>query len=159
MNTVLASTAALVTAAMTHYLTNRNTTYRYSNHYLLGGSLAGCAAVSTASSGIAPWAAFIYGFLVGPIFVGLAKLLNKVHIDDPVDSIAIFAGGGATGLIFTSFLETTYGVFYGGANVLGINILGIVAIFAWVGVNTVVFLFILKALRILREDPHVELMG
>ena len=159
LNTVLASATGSIMAALTHYFTNRNTTYRYSNHYLLGGALSACAAVSTASSSISPWAAFIYGFVVGPFYVGIAKLLNRAHIDDPVDSIAIFAGGGAFGLILTAFFETTYGVFYGGANVLGVNILAIVTIFAWVAIHTVIFMMILKATRLLRENPDVELMG
>lgn len=153
LNTVLASATGGIMAAMTHYIFNKNTTYRYSNHYLIGGVLSAIAAVSTGCASISPWAAFLYGFIAGPFYVGFAKMLSMAKVDDPVDSVAIFGGGGMLGLLLTPFFETTYGIFYGGANVLGINILAIVSIFAWVAIHTVVFMYILKAARLLREDP------
>lgn len=153
LNTVLASATGGIMAALTHYFMNKNTAYRYSNHYLLGGVLTGSVAIASGCCSVSPWAAFLYGFFAGPFYVGLAKALQMAKVDDPVDNVAIFMGGGILGLIFTAFLDTTYGVFYGGANVLGINILAIVVIIGWVAIHTVVFMFILKALNLLREDP------
>lgn len=75
LNTVLASATGAIMAALTHYMSNMKTSYRYSNHYLLGGALAGCVAISTDCSGVSPWAAFIYGATVGPFYVVFAKLL------------------------------------------------------------------------------------
>lgn len=159
LNTVLAAGTGGITAASLHYVWNRGSNMRFSNHYLIGGSIAGIAAISTGCASVSPWAAWLYGWLAGPLFLIVSKLYIRMKLDDPTDSIAIFGFGGMIGLIATSFLDTTYGVFYGGGNVLGINALAIVTIFGWTGVHTIVTLGIMKMMNMLRESAPVEMMG
>ena len=37
-----------------------------------------------------PWTAFIYGLLAAVVYSVLAKLIPKVHIDDPVEVVPVF---------------------------------------------------------------------
>ena len=42
----------------------------------------------------APWGAFIVGSLGGLIFIAIHIAMKKFELDDPVDAVAVHAGGG-----------------------------------------------------------------
>jgi len=109
------------------------------------GLLAGLVAVTSSCSVIEPWAALICGFTGAFVYVGATKLLLKLRIDDPLEAAPLHGFTGAWGVIFPGLLakkefmaesygnDSSYGIFYGGnGKLLGANIVGIIAITAWV---------------------------
>jgi Amt family ammonium transporter len=126
---------------------------------MIGGMLTAMVAVSTGCTLISAWAAWLYGVMSGLIFTSMSKLYIRLKIDDPVDAITIFGFGGMFGLFATAFFDTEDGVFYWGKHELGMNVLGIVSIFGWIGLHSLVLLGVLRIFNLLREDAGVELMG
>ena len=65
----------------------------------------------------------------------------KCHIDDPVGAVAVHGANGAWGTIAVGLFNTEGGLFYGGGvHQLLIQLLGVVAVAAWMLVTmTVVF--------------------
>ena len=137
------------------------------------GLLAGLVAVTSSCSVIEPWAALICGFTGAFVYVGATKLLLKLRIDDPLEAAPLHGFTGAWGVIFPGLLakkefmaesygnDSSYGIFYGGnGKLLGANIVGIIAITAWVlpTIGTV-FFCLNKAgkLRISKEEEEAGL--
>ena len=135
--------------------------------YSLNGSLAGLVAVTAPCAYVVPWASVLIG-LTGGILVTLGvDLIESLHIDDPVGAFAVHGINGMMGTLSVGFLgqaELTLnkkaGLFLGGSfDLLGIQILGVVAI----AVFTVAFSFLmfggLKALGHLRVDREGDRIG
>jgi len=54
------------------------------------GVVSGLVAVSAATDDMKPWTAFIYGLLAALLYSVLAKVVPKVHIDDPVEVVPVY---------------------------------------------------------------------
>ena len=66
-------------------------------------------------------------------------------------------GCGISGILSVAFFDSNEGLFYdGSARILGVQILGIVVISAWVFGNSMIILLLLKHFDILREPKHIE---
>ncbi len=63
---------------------------------------------------VEPFASVIIGILGGLCYFGLAKLLIRIRIDDPLEASPIHVGCGILGLVSVSFFHTERGIFYGG---------------------------------------------
>merc|ERR1719389_1314105 len=103
------------------------------------GLLAGLVAVTASCSVIEPWAALICGFVGAFVYVFSCKLLLKLRIDDPLEAAPLHGFTGAWGVLFAGLmakpsyvLEVYARAAIGGTGkLLGANIVGILAIFAW----------------------------
>lgn len=134
----------------------------------LNGSLAGLVAITAGCDMVTPAGAAFIGIIAGFIVVfGVEFIDKKLKIDDPVGAVGVHGLCGAGGTILTGLFAvytgneiTGQGLFYGGGfQFLGIQILGVVSVIAWVVVTmTIVFLILKKTigLRVSREE---ELMG
>jgi Amt family ammonium transporter len=141
-----------------HYVIHRNQRDRYSTTVLCNGFLAGLVSITAGCNEVEPFAAFIIGILGGLTYMGLAKLLFRLKVDDPLEASPIHVGCGILGLISLSFFSTENGIFYGGGGkLLGVQILAIICISAWSIGNSAIFLLILRAMNILREDAKTEI--
>ncbi|MFW5884596.1 MAG: ammonium transporter, partial [bacterium] len=82
-------------------------------------------------------------------------------IDDPVGAISVHGVVGAWGTLavglFGDLEKIGSGLARGGQ--IGVQLLGIVAVFAWVVVTALVLFGILKAAKVLRVDEKEELQG
>lgn len=89
-------------------------------------------------------------------------VLDKLHIDDPVEAAPVHLFGGIWGTLATGFFSNANGLFYdnpGKAYFFGVQVLGIVVILAWVSVTSFIVFFTMKKLHLLRVDKSVEMMG
>jgi len=85
------------------------------------------------------------------------KLLK---IDDPVGAITVHGVNGALGTILVGFFATDGGVFYGGGfSLLGVQLLGVLAVAAWALGTAYVLFKILKITIGLRVPAVVEEEG
>ncbi|NBB89613.1 MAG: ammonium transporter [Spirochaetes bacterium] len=133
----------------------------------LNGALAGLVGITAGTWVVSPVGAVIIGFLAGIIVVLSVEFLDKVlHIDDPVGAVSVHGTAGAWGTIAVGLFADggndpgIVGLFYGGgAAQLGVQVLGVLAVFAYVVVAALILFGILKALGILRVSEKEELEG
>lgn len=127
----------------------------------LNGSLAGLVAVTAGCDVVTPTGAFFIGAVASFVIVFGIEFIDKVlKIDDPVGAIGVHALCGATGTILTGLFSVTDGVFYGhGFRFLGIQILGVVCVAAWVVVCMTIIFTIIKHTMGLRVTKEEEIIG
>ena len=165
-----AATGALTTLLIVMMLTKFQTGTPVVDLIMVGnGALAGLVSVTGPCGYIEIWAAIPIGIIGAFVYVGSSKLvLNVFKVDDPLDAIAVHAGAGIWGLIATGAFATetlvgsgnNYGFIMGGnGNLLGAQLVIILAILAWtMGIMTPFFM-ILKRLNLFRVPPEVESAG
>ena len=116
----------------------------------LNGALAGLVAITADPlSGSAFWS-MIVGAIGGLIVVASIVLLDKVKIDDPVGAISVHGTCGIWGIIAVVFSNEDA--------TIGGQLLGIVGIFGWVFIASLIVWAILKyamGIRISEEDEEL----
>ena len=123
----------------------------------LNGSLAGLVAITAGCDTVDPFGAAIIGLIAGfAVVFGVEFIDQKLKIDDPVGAIGVHFVNGALGTVLTGLFATDGGLFYGGGfGFLGVQMLGVLAVCAWVGVAITLVFFLLKktiGLRVSREE-------
>ena len=134
----------------------------------LNGSLAGLVAITAGCDMVTPAGAAAIGIIAGFVVVFGIEFIDKVvKVDDPVGAVGVHGLCGATGTILTGIFAYYNGnevakeglIYGGGFSFLGIQILGVLAVIAWVVVTmTIVFKLIDKTIG-LRVSPAEEIMG
>ncbi|MFP4485274.1 MAG: ammonium transporter [Spirochaetaceae bacterium] len=133
----------------------------------LNGALAGLVGITAGTWVVSPFGSVVIGALAGILVVLSVEFFDKVlHVDDPVGAISVHGVCGAWGTLAVGLFADggndpgIVGLFYGGgAAQLGIQALGILAVFAWVAVTALVLFGVLKAANALRVSEKEELMG
>ncbi|MDX8338414.1 ammonium transporter [Draconibacterium sp. IB214405] len=157
VTTNLAAAAGAVTAMMVAW-------FRYKRPSLsisLNGALAGLVAITAGCDAVNPMGALFIGIIAGFILPFAVEFIDKViKVDDPVGAISVHGVSGAFGTLAVGLFSTSEGLFYGGgAKLLGIQAIGVLAFFAWAfGLGLVLF-FILKKANILRVSKRIEEEG
>jgi ammonium transporter, Amt family len=120
----------------------------------LVGITAGCAAVSTIG-------ALAIGAICGAAVVASVYMFDRVRIDDPVSAISVHGTCGLIGTLLVGLVATETGLFYGGGtDQLATQIVGVVAVGAWVAVTAGILFMALKytiGLRVTADEEHVGL--
>ncbi len=137
----------------------------------LNGALAGLVAITAGTDLVTPVGAFAIGVIAGLLVVFGIEFIDKVlKIDDPVGAIGVHGLCGAAGTVLVglfSAAEYSYaggtmpkGLLYGGGfKLLGVELLGVISVAAWVaGTMTIVFLIIRKVIG-LRATREEEITG
>lgn len=138
----------------------------------LNGALAGLVAITAPCAAVSPASAVIIGLLAGLIVVFAVEFFDKVlHIDDPVGAVSVHAICGLFGTLSVGlFAQAKYasaaglgkinGLFFGGGfRLLGVQALGALSVFAWVGVTAFAMFVIIKKTIGLRVPREEELRG
>ncbi|MFW5800871.1 MAG: ammonium transporter [Spirochaeta sp.] len=127
----------------------------------LNGALAGLVGITAGADVVTPLAAIIIGLTSGILVVLAVEFIDKVlHIDDPVGAVSVHGVCGAWGTLMVGVFHTELGLFYGGGfTQVGIQLVGILAAFAWVVVTAGILFFTLKKLGKLRVSEQEELQG
>lgn len=117
----------------------------------LNGALAGL--VSITAEPLAPTAmqAVLIGGVGGLLVVGSIVMFDKFRLDDPVGAISVHGTCGIWGLIAV--------VFTNGDATMGGQLLGLVSIFVWTFVTSIIVWFILKAIMGIRISEEEEYEG
>ena len=134
----------------------------------LNGSLAGLVAITAGCDMVTPLGSAIIGICAGfAVVFGIEFVDQKLKVDDPVGAVGVHCINGALGTILTGLFayyngtETQpLGLFYGGGfHFLGIQILGVVAVIAWVAITMTIVFNIIKHTIGLRVSEAEEIMG
>jgi Amt family ammonium transporter len=140
------------------------------------GTLAGLVAITSPCSTVYPWAAIIIGGVSGVLYCIGSEVSIILHLDDPLDAIAVHCWNGTWGLIApglfsaedlianaygniptTTNPRTHFGCFLGGdGNLLAAQLVDVLFIAGWVSVNMAIFFGILKVAGLFRVDPKDE---
>ncbi len=116
----------------------------------LNGALAGLVAITADPASPSPLAATIVGFIGGTIVVFSIIGLDKLKIDDPVGAISVHGVVGIFGVLAV--------IVTGGASVGG-QLVGLLTIFVWVFVTSLIVWFALKAIMGVRVSEEEEFDG
>ena len=117
----------------------------------LNGALAGLVSITAEPLTPTPLLATIIGGVGGIIVVLSISALDRAKIDDPVGAISVHGTAGIWGLLAVCLSNSDAS--------LGSQILGIVMIFAWVFIASLIVWSILKATMGIRVSEDEEPMG
>lgn len=157
VTTNLAAAAGAIAAMMVSW-------FRYKRPALsisLNGALAGLVAITAGCDAVDPVGAVLIGTIAGIVLPFAVEFFDKVlKIDDPVGAISVHGVSGALGTLAVGLFSTSEGLFYGfGAKLLGIQAIGVLAIFVWAGGTGFILFTILKKMKILRASKRIEEEG
>ena len=134
----------------------------------LNGSLAGLVAITAGCDVVTPFGSVIIGICAGfAVVFGIEFVDQKLKVDDPVGAVGVHCINGALGTIFTGLFAyyngtevEPLGVFYGGGfHFFGIQVLGVVAVIAWVAITMTIVFNVIKHTIGLRVSEAEEIMG
>jgi len=170
--TTIAAAAGCVTCMFTDTFLEYKKTgeVSYDLTMAMNGCLAGLVAITSGTSVVMPWAAFVIGVVGGLVYLGFSKLLIKLKIDDAVDAIPVHFANGIWGVIAAGLFahedlmvvagyQQKKGLFYGEGSVIACQIIGILFILVWVMVPMGAFFYFLKVMGIFRVDALEEEVG
>jgi Amt family ammonium transporter len=125
------------------------------------GALAGLVGITAGCAAVDNWAALVIGGLAGVLVVGAVAMFDRIKIDDPVGAISVHGVCGAFGTIAVGLFAREGGLITDGkTDLLVTQLIGVVAVFAFVVVAASILFGVLKAtvgLRVSAEEEHVGL--
>ena len=142
----------------------------------LNASLAGLVAITAPCDVTDAFGSMVIGAVAGVLVVfGVWLLDYKLHIDDPVGAVAVHMMNGIWGTIPVGLFATPTapgysianaageelkGLFYGGGfELLGLQLLGFVAVAAWTAVTITILFLVIKSTIGLRASREEEIKG
>ncbi len=117
----------------------------------LNGALAGLVAITAEPLTPAPIEATLIGAVGGLLVVGSIVTLDKLRIDDPVGAISVHGVVGMWGLLAVCFTNEEAK--------LGVQLIGLVTIFAWVFLTSFIVWYVLKKTLGIRVSEEEEYEG
>ncbi len=128
----------------------------------LNGALAGLVGITAGAANLSLVGAIITGFIAGIILVEGVRFIEwKLKVDDPVGAVAVHGLCGIWGTLAVGLFDATGGglLYGGGATLLGVQAIGILAVIIWVACTMSVSLFIIKLIVPLRVTREEEVEG
>jgi Amt family ammonium transporter len=161
--TVLASLAGIVGALVATWARTR----RFDLTMMLNGCLAGLVGITAGCAFVSAASALVIGAAAGVFVVVAVGLFDRVRVDDPVGALSVHLVGGvwgtlAVGLFAQARFSSAVGdglLFGGGARLLGVQALGVVAVSAFVFTASSGLWLLLRRTVGLRVSEEVEYLG
>ena len=127
----------------------------------LNGALAGLVSITAGAANVSLVSSILIGLLAGIIMTEGVRFLDvKLKVDDPVGAIAVHGITGIWGTIAVGLFETSNGLFVGGgASLICVQLLGILAVIVWVTITVFGFLSIVKVFSPIRVSNEEEIAG
>ena len=116
----------------------------------LNGALAGLVAITADPASGSPLVSTIVGAIGGILVVFSIVTLDKMKIDDPVGAISVHGVVGIWGVMAVCFT--------GGASVGG-QLVGLLTIFIWVFLTSLIAWMVIKAIMGVRVSEEEEFEG
>jgi len=151
VNTNLAAAAGAVLAMTTSWIKFGKPEVGMS----LNGALAGLVAITSPCATVSPLSSVVIGAVAGVLVVLSVLFFDKIKIDDPVGAISVHGVNGAWGTLAAGIFNM------GGTSlsIIGVQILGIMACFAWTFTTAFVMFKLIAATIGLRVSAEEELAG
>jgi len=160
------------TAAITALLTATATSWIFIGKPDLGMTLNGCLAGLVGITGscayVSVTSSIIIGAIAGVIVVFSVLLFDRVKVDDPVGATSVHLVCGVFGTVCVGLfaqegvtsLSTVNGLFFGGGlSLLGAEILGVIAVGAFVFITSALVWLLLKKTIGIRVTLEEEILG
>lgn len=127
----------------------------------LNAALGGLVAITAGTDAVSPAGSVAIGVIAAIIIVFGIEFIDKVlKIDDPVGAIGVHGLCGAAGTILVGIFAVDGGLLYGGGlKYLGVQILGVLSVAAWVIVAMLIIFTIIKKTVGLRVSADEEIAG
>lgn len=134
----------------------------------INGCLAGLVGITGGCAYVTIEASLLIGALSGILVVFAVKFFDKIKVDDPVGATSVHLGCGVFGTLCVGLfakegvtsLSTENGLFYGGGwNLLGVQVLGVLAVGAFAFVASGLVWLVLKKAIGIRVSREEELQG
>jgi len=168
VTTNLAAAAGAITAMLTVWMMFG----KPDTSMTLNGALAGLVAITAPCASVSPLSAVLIGAIAGVIVVMSVNFFeHTLKIDDPVGAISVHAVCGAWGTLAVGlFAQEVYGTasglshgnglfFGGGLHLLMVELIGVIAVFAWTVAGSAVVFGAAKMLTGLRADDEEQIKG
>jgi Amt family ammonium transporter len=133
---------------------------------IASGFLAGLVGITPAAGFVTPIGAILIGSITSLCCFFAVSLRAKLQFDDSLDTYPIHGVGGTVGAILTGIFATkavneagNNGLLYGNPGQLFIQIVGVIATYAFAALGTFAILKILAAVMDLRVKPNAEDQG
>jgi len=162
VTTTIAAAAGAITAMLVIWLKSGKPDVAMTAN----GMLAGLVGITAGTAAVSNIGALVIGAGAGALVVASVFFFDRVKVDDPVGAISVHGVCGAFGTICVGLFATAdtdfwqAGLFYGGgASQLVTQIIGVVAVAAFVAVAAGLLFLVLKATVGLRVSEEEELEG
>ena len=124
------------------------------------GILAGLVGITAGADVVNNLGAVLVGLLAGVVVALAVPAVDKLKVDDPVGAVSVHGVCGALGTLWVGLMHTEEGLFYGGgASLLGVQAVGVLATIAYVGVVSAALFGLLKVTVGIRVSEQEELDG
>lgn len=156
LNTQLAASAGAVVAVFLGWWYSKTVRPGFA----LNGALGGLVGITAPCAAVVPWVAVIIGAVGGAVMIFGEKLLVKFKIDDAIGAVPVHLGAGMWGTLSVGLFAVDDGLFYGGGwTQVGVQLLGILAVGAFVFVSAYVVLKVIDAAIGMRASKVEEEEG
>ena len=134
----------------------------------INGCLAGLVGITGSCAYVSIEASLLIGAIAGVLVVFGVMFFDKVKVDDPVGATSVHLGCGVFGTICVGLfakngvttLSTKNGLFYGGGfELLGAQLIGIVAVGAFVFISSLAVWYLIKMTIGIRVSYEEEISG
>ena len=164
MTTNTSAIAAVLTSTVTSWLAMGKPDLGMT----VNGCLAGLVGITGSCAYVSLAASLLIGAIAGILVVFAVRFFDKIKVDDPVGATSVHLGCGIFGTLCVGLfaqegatsLSTANGLFYGGGfGLLGVQILGIVAIGVFSFVSSGLVWLVLKHTVGIRVSREEEIQG
>ncbi|MEE8602392.1 ammonium transporter [Euzebya tangerina] len=131
----------------------------------INGVLGGLVGITAGADQVGMLAAITIGVIAGVVVAISVPMVDKMKIDDAVGAFSVHGAAGAWGTLAVGIYANTgedglTGIWHGGgAGLLVDQLVGVVAVAAFVGVASAILAFGLKAAGLLRVSEEEEIEG
>lgn len=155
----LVTNTAAAAAVLSWMLAERLDHGRATSLGAVSGAIAGLVAITPAAGFVGPGAAIIIGLLVSPIcYFAVSRLKVKLGYDDALDAFGIHGVGGTFGCLATGVFAAG-GLLTGNPHQLWVQLISVVAVYAFAAVMTFVILQVISLVIPLRVSEEEEEIG
>lgn len=126
----------------------------------INGALGGLVAITAGCAFVEPISAIVIGGVAGILIVLAVAFFDSIKADDPVGAIAVHGVCGTFGTIAVGIFAENGGLLYGGGlKLLGIQLLGVLAVSIWGFASTYGLFSLLKVTVGIRVSVEDEIEG
>lgn len=164
MTTNTAAIAAIITSTATSWIIIGKPDLGMT----INGCLAGLVGITGSCAYVSIEASLLIGAIAGVLVVFAVMFFDRVKVDDPVGATAVHLACGVFGTICVGLfakegittLSTQNGLFYGGGfQLLGVQLIGIVAVGAFVFTSSLFVWYLIKKTIGIRVSEEEEIAG